>query len=39
MAVELVRHNDSRIDRHQLTVFVNSYQRIAPLTIGTTRLK
>src|SRR4051812_36093461 len=34
MAVELVRHNDSRIDRHQLTLFVNSYQRVAPLTIG-----
>jgi cyclic beta-1,2-glucan synthetase len=34
MAVELVRHNDSRIDRHQLAVFVNSYQRVAPLTIG-----
>src|SRR6185295_19411008 len=34
MAVELVRHSDSRIDRHQLGVFVNSYQRIAPLTIG-----
>ena len=34
MAVELVRHSDSRIDRHQLTVFVNSYQRVAPLTIG-----
>src|SRR5882762_9396848 len=34
MAVELLRHSDSRIDRQQLTVFVNSYQRIAPLTIG-----
>jgi cyclic beta-1,2-glucan synthetase len=34
MAVELVRHSDSRIDRQQLTVFVNSYQRVAPLTIG-----
>src|SRR5712691_4856213 len=34
MAVELVRHNDSRIDRQQLAVFVNSYQRVAPLTIG-----
>ncbi|MCM3881135.1 MAG: DUF3131 domain-containing protein [Vicinamibacterales bacterium] len=34
MAVELVRHSDSRIDRQQLTVFINSYQRIAPLTIG-----
>jgi cyclic beta-1,2-glucan synthetase len=34
MAVELVRHSDSRIDRRQLAVFVNSYQRVAPLTIG-----
>jgi len=34
MAVELLRHNDSRIDRQQLTVFINSYQRVAPLTIG-----
>src|SRR6266545_1546917 len=34
MAVELVRHSDSRIDRQQLSVFVNSYQRVAPLTIG-----
>ena len=34
MAVELVRHSDSRIDRSQLAVFVNSYQRVAPLTIG-----
>ena len=29
MAVELVRHSDSRIDRQQLAVFVNSYQRVA----------
>ncbi len=34
MAVELVRHSDSRINRQQLAVFVNSYQRVAPLTIG-----
>jgi cyclic beta-1,2-glucan glucanotransferase len=34
MAVELLRHNDSRIDRQQLTVFLNSFQRVAPLTIG-----
>src|SRR5258706_7452552 len=34
MAVELVRHSDSRLDRQQLVVFVNSYQRVAPLTIG-----
>ena len=34
MAVELVRHSDSRIDRQQLAVFLNCYQRVAPLTIG-----
>ena len=34
MAVELVRHSDSRLDRQQLTHFLNSYQRVAPLTIG-----
>ena len=34
MAVELVRHSDSRIDRQQLALFLNSYQRVAPLTIG-----
>ena len=34
MAVELVRHSDSRLDRQQLAVFMNSYQRVAPLTIG-----
>jgi cyclic beta-1,2-glucan synthetase len=34
MAVELVRHSDSLIDRQQLALFVNSYQRVAPLTIG-----
>src|ERR1700687_485738 len=34
MAVELVRHSDSRFDRQQLAVFINSYQRVAPLTIG-----
>ncbi|MBP8275218.1 MAG: carbohydrate-binding protein, partial [Acidobacteria bacterium] len=34
MAVELLRHSDSRLTRQQLTVFVNSYQRVAPLTIG-----
>src|SRR6202521_3501285 len=34
MAVELVRHSDSRINHQQLAVFVNSYQRVAPLTIG-----
>src|SRR4029079_12535849 len=34
MAVELLRHSDSRLDRQQLLVFVNSYQHVAPLTIG-----
>ncbi len=34
MAVELLRFSDSRIDKHQLTVFLNSYQRVTPLTIG-----
>ena len=34
MAVELVRHSDSRLDRQQLAVFMNSFQRVAPLTIG-----
>src|SRR5258708_16956076 len=34
IAVELVRHSDSRLDRQQLTQFLNSYQRVAPLTIG-----
>ncbi|MES1255777.1 MAG: glucoamylase family protein, partial [Acidobacteriota bacterium] len=34
MAVELVRHSDSRLDIRQLTVFLNSYQRVVPLAIG-----
>ncbi|HKT80180.1 MAG TPA: glucoamylase family protein, partial [Vicinamibacterales bacterium] len=34
MAVEILRHSDSRIDRHKLTVFINAFQRVAPLTIG-----
>ena len=34
MAVELIRHSDSRLDRQQLTLFLNSFQRVAPLTIG-----
>jgi cyclic beta-1,2-glucan synthetase len=34
IAIELVRHSDSRLDRQQLTQFLNSYQRVAPLTIG-----
>jgi cyclic beta-1,2-glucan synthetase len=34
MAVALLRHTDSRIDLPQLTLFLNSYQRVAPLTLG-----
>ena len=34
MAIELIRHSDSRLDRQQLVRFMNSYQAVAPLTIG-----
>lgn len=34
MAVELLRHSDSRLETGQLAAYLNSYQRIAPLTIG-----
>jgi cyclic beta-1,2-glucan synthetase len=34
MAVELIRHSDSRLDRQQLLRFMNSYQTVASLTIG-----
>jgi cyclic beta-1,2-glucan synthetase len=34
IAVELIRHSDSRLDRHQVVRFLNSYQQVAPLTIG-----
>ena len=34
IAVELIRHSDGRLDRQQLIQFLNSYQRVAPLTIG-----
>jgi cyclic beta-1,2-glucan synthetase len=34
MAVELIRHSDSRLDRQQLVRFMKSYQTVAPLTIG-----
>ena len=34
LAVELIRHSDSRLDRQQLLRFLNSYQTVAPLTIG-----
>ena len=34
IAVELVRHSDSRLDRQQLVRFLDSFQTVAPLTIG-----
>jgi cyclic beta-1,2-glucan synthetase len=34
MAVELIRHSDGRLDLRQMAQFLNSYQRVAPLTIG-----
>jgi cyclic beta-1,2-glucan synthetase len=34
MAVALLRHTDSRLDLPQLTLFLNSYQRVSPLTLG-----
>jgi len=34
IAVELIRHSDSRLDRQQLVRFMNSYQAVTPLTIG-----
>ncbi|HYE88203.1 MAG TPA: glucoamylase family protein [Vicinamibacterales bacterium] len=34
MAVALLRHADSRLDLPQLTLFLNSYQRVAPLALG-----
>jgi len=34
VAVELLRYSDSRLDLGQLTHFLNSYQRVAPLTLG-----
>ena len=34
MAVELVVHSDSRLERQQLTQFLTDFQRVAPLTIG-----
>jgi cyclic beta-1,2-glucan synthetase len=34
IAVELLRYSDSRLDLTQLTQFLNSYQRVSPLTIG-----
>ncbi|MGB2696084.1 MAG: carbohydrate-binding protein, partial [Dehalococcoidia bacterium] len=34
MALELIRHTDGRLDRHQLIRFMAAYQTVAPLTIG-----
>ncbi len=34
MAVELIRHSDSRLDQHQLFRFLDSFQAVAPLTLG-----
>ena len=34
IAVELIRHSDSRLERQQRVQFLHSYQRVAPLTIG-----
>ncbi len=34
LAVEVIRHSDSRLDRQQLTRFIDSFQTVTPLTIG-----
>ena len=34
LAVALIRHSDSRLDRTKLIRFMNSFQVVAPLTIG-----
>ncbi|HVD93074.1 MAG TPA: glucoamylase family protein [Vicinamibacterales bacterium] len=34
VAVELIRHSDSRLSRQQLVQFLKNFQRVAPLTIG-----
>ena len=34
LAVELIRHSDSRLDRAQLVRFLDAFQTVAPLTIG-----
>ncbi len=34
LALELIRHSDSRLDPHQMAQFLRSFQRVAPLTIG-----
>ena len=34
LAVELIRHSDSRLDRTQLVRWLDAFQTVAPLTIG-----
>jgi cyclic beta-1,2-glucan synthetase len=34
LAVELIRHSDSRLDRPQLVRWLDAFQAVAPLTIG-----
>ncbi|HEX9052216.1 MAG TPA: glucoamylase family protein, partial [Anaeromyxobacter sp.] len=34
LAVELIRHSDSRLDRAQLARWLDAFQTVAPLTIG-----
>ena len=34
LAVELIRHSDSRLDRTQLVRYLDTFQTVAPLTIG-----
>jgi cyclic beta-1,2-glucan synthetase len=34
LAIEVIRHSDSRLDQDQLVRFLNSFQTVAPLTIG-----
>jgi cyclic beta-1,2-glucan synthetase len=34
LAVELIRHSDSRLDRAQLVRWLDAFQAVAPLTIG-----
>jgi len=34
LAIELLRHSDSRLDRAQLVRFVDAFQSVAPLTLG-----
>ncbi len=34
VALELIRHSDSRLDAAQMVLYLRSFQRVAPLTIG-----